>query len=67
MWSSGQETTLQCKGHRIDPWSWKILHAMEQLSPCATTTEPVLDSRRAAPTKAWVPKACALQQEALLQ
>ena len=26
----------------IDPWSRKIPHAAEQLSPCATTTEPVL-------------------------
>ena len=25
----------------IDPWSGKISHALEQLSPCATTTEPV--------------------------
>ena len=30
----------QCKGHRFDPWSRKIPHAMEQLSPSATTTEP---------------------------
>ena len=25
-----------------EPWSGKIPHAAEQLSPCATTTEPVL-------------------------
>ena len=30
------------RGHGFEPWSGKILHAMEQLSPCATTTEPVL-------------------------
>ena len=24
------------------PWSRKIPHAMEQLSPCTTTTEPAL-------------------------
>ena len=29
----------QCKGHGFEPWSGKILHAKEQLSPCATTTE----------------------------
>ena len=29
-------------GHGFDPWSWKISHAAEQLSPCATTTEPAL-------------------------
>ena len=28
--------------HRFDPWSGKIPHATEQLSPSATTTEPVL-------------------------
>ena len=30
------------RGHRFEPWSGKIAHAAEQLSPCATTTEPVL-------------------------
>jgi hypothetical protein len=29
-------------GHRLHPWSGKILHAAGQLSPCATTTKPVL-------------------------
>ena len=29
-------------GHRFDPWAGKIPHAEEQLSPCATTTEPAL-------------------------
>ena len=28
--------------HGFEPWSGKIPHAAEQLSPCATTTEPVL-------------------------
>ena len=28
----------------IDPWSGKIPHTTEQLSPCATTTEPALQS-----------------------
>ena len=26
----------------FEPWSRKIPHAVEQPSPCATTTEPVL-------------------------
>ena len=30
----------QCRGHRFDPWSKKISHAMEQLRSCATITEP---------------------------
>ena len=33
---------LPMQGTWFDPWSGKIPHAMEQLSPCATTTEPVL-------------------------
>ena len=38
-WASGNESTNQCKGHGFDPWSGKIPHAMEQLSPVAMTTE----------------------------
>ena len=34
-------THLPMQGHMFEPWSWKIPHAAEQLSPCATTTEPV--------------------------
>ena len=29
-------------GHGFNPWSGKIPHDAEQLSPCATTTEPAL-------------------------
>ena len=36
------KTACQCRRHGFDPWSGKIPHAAEQLSPCATTTEPVL-------------------------
>ena len=39
-WLSGGESASQCRGHGFDPWSEKIPHAAEQLSPCATTTEP---------------------------
>ena len=39
---SGKEPTCQRRGHRCDLWSRKIPHAAEQLSPFATTTEPVL-------------------------
>ena len=41
-WRSGWESAWQCSGQGFDPWSWKIPHASEQLSPCATTTQPVL-------------------------
>ena len=37
--------------HRFDPWSGKIPHAAGQLSPCATTTEPMLWSPPAASTE----------------
>ena len=46
-WYSEEETACRYRGHRLDPWSGKIPHAQEQLSPGATTAEP----------------ACALQQE----
>ena len=39
-WSSDQEYTCQCRAHRSCPWLGKIPHAAEQLSLCATTTEP---------------------------
>ena len=41
-WHSGWESTCQCRGHTFEPWSGKIPHALEQLSPWATTTKPVL-------------------------
>ena len=50
-WRSGYESTCQCRGHGFEPWSGKIPHAAEQLSPCATTTE------------ARTPRARAPQQE----
>ena len=41
-WHSGWESACQCRGQGFEPWSRKIPHAAEQLSPGATTTEPVL-------------------------
>ena len=38
-WHSGEESTCQCRGHKFNPWSGKIPHAMGQLSWRATTTE----------------------------
>ena len=32
---------LACRGHWFDPWSGKIPHATEQLSPCTATVEPM--------------------------
>ena len=51
---------------RFDPWSGKIPHASEQLSPCATATEPPCYnywSPCAATTEARVPRARAPQQK----
>ena len=39
-WRSGWESACQCRGHRFEPWSRKIPHAVEQLGSWATTTEP---------------------------
>ena len=41
-WHSGWESACQCRGYGFEPWSGKIPHATEQLSPCATTTEAAL-------------------------
>ena len=37
---SGWESACKCRGHGFEPWPRKIPQAAEQLSPCATTTEP---------------------------
>ena len=39
-WHSRWESACQCRGHGFEPWSGKIPHAVEQLGPWATTTEP---------------------------
>ena len=51
------------RGHRFDPWSGKIPHTMEQLSP----SMPQLLSPHAATTEDYTPRARALQQENPLQ
>ena len=45
------KTDCQCRRHRLDSQSGKIPHAVEQLRPCATNTEPVLQSPGAASTQ----------------
>ena len=39
LWLSGKESACQCRRYGFDSWSRKILHAVGQVSPCATTTE----------------------------
>ena len=58
---------LPMQGYRFKPWSGKIPHAAEQLSPCTTTTEPAFWSPQATTTEARAPRARALQQEKPLQ
>ena len=36
-WLSGKESDCQCRRHEFNPWSRKIPHAVEQLSPRTTT------------------------------
>ena len=55
---------LPMQGTRVRALVRKIPHAAEQLSPCATTTEPVLTNLRATTTEACAPRARALQREA---
>ena len=39
-WRSGWESACQCRGHKFEPWSERIPHAVEQLGPWATIAEP---------------------------
>ena len=39
-WCSGWESACQCRGHGFEPWSGKVPHAVEQMGPWATITEP---------------------------
>ena len=50
-WLSGKESTCQCRRHGFCPWSGKIPHAAEQLSPWAATIEPELRSPGTAATE----------------
>ena len=66
---SGWEPAWQCRGHRLNPWSRKILHS-EKLSLITTTTK----SQRAATTeptcrnyRSLYTQSCAPQQEKPLQ
>ena len=69
-WLSGKESTCQCRRRRFNPWSGRIPHAAEQLSPWTTTVESALESRNHN-CWAWVaqlltptlPRACVPHQE----
>ena len=74
-WLSGEESAYLCRRRGLDPWSGKSPLASDQLSPCATTIKPVLESLAAAATEPTCcncgrpthPRAHALQKEGPLQ
>ena len=47
-WSSGEESTCQCRRHVFKSWSRKLPHALEQLSLCTTSIERGLQTLGAA-------------------
>ena len=50
-WLSGEESTCQRRRHSFNLWLRKIPRAKEQLNPCTTATELVLQSPGAAITE----------------
>ena len=67
-WYSREELACQCRGQGFNPWSRKIPHAMEQLSPNAQLLSPhsracELRILQAAAAEARTPRTCAPQQE----
>ena len=70
-WLSGKESPCLCRIHGFDPWSEKIAHAAEQLSPRVTLSlhstarEPPPLSTQAATTAARAPESlCSATGEA---
>ena len=62
-WPSSKEPACHCRRRMLNPWSRRIPHAVEQLSPCAATIEPVLQSLGTATTEATIPRVHAQQRE----
>ena len=54
-WLNSKESTCQCRRHGFDPWFRKIPPAAEELSPCASTTDPGLQSPCVSNTEARMP------------
>ena len=62
LWYSGWESACQCRRHEFNSLYGKIPHAVEQPSPCTTTTEPTHQSLQASTTTTeacmlWGPRA----------
>ena len=58
-----EQSACQCRKRGFAPWPGKIPHAAEQINPCATTTEPVLQSPEPQLLKPTHPRACSVQGE----
>ena len=56
-WLSGKESICQCRRYGFDPWVGRIPYTAEELSLCATASEPVLWSPGATRTEARMPGA----------
>ena len=44
-WSSGKESTCQCRRHRFNPWSREMPHVLGLLSLCAATATELMHPR----------------------
>ena len=58
-WLSGKISACQCRRHRFNPWSGRIPHVAEQLSPCNATISLCPRACLCSTTR----EACALQLE----
>ena len=63
-WLSGKESACQCRRRGFHPWSGKIPRAEKQLSPCAATPEPALQSPEVTSTEPALQSPCSTTGEA---
>ena len=64
-WLRDKASTGQCRRRGLKPWSRKTPRALDQLSPCTTTSEPMLGRPGRAATEPTCPRARASRQEKL--
>lgn len=57
------KSACQCRDMGLIRGAGKILHALGQLSPCATATEPGLWDTLAQPVKPWAQSLCSATGE----
>ena len=61
---SGEESACQHRRQGFNPWSGKIPHALEQIIPCITIVEPVLQNPGATTTE---PRGCSYWSQSALE